>query len=261
MNTIRPSGSADVAAILAWLSAEYEDGGTGQGFWCNRSIIENGHKEGRLIVADDGNTDRAIAFQVGGLLGPGIREVWPDKRGMGFGRKLVEHCVARAMEEDKCVLRIQCKPASSVPFWKHMGFRLFSEAFGERCPPDACYHAFRILDKRHDSIPAKSDAVHVQIRFYAECGVTLTQTKLPGSLLNQHRIALPHRVIAYSPCSVFALNDTFVDVHVGGRELYSGKAKYPEAEAIGIQRRDGEVFIVDELELPDAMAAGEGSLS
>lgn len=261
MTTIRPSGSADVAAILAWLNAEYEEGGTEQGFWCNRSIIENAHKEGRLIVADDGDTDRAIAFQVGGLLCPGILEVRPDKRGMGFGRKLVEYCVARAREEDECVLRIQCKPVSSIPFWKHMGFRLFSEAFGERCPPDACNRAFRILDKRHDSVPAEGDAVPVQIRFYAECGVTLTQTKLPRSCLNHHRIALQYRVISYCPCSVFALSDTFVDVHVGGRELYSGKAKYPEAEAIGIQRRDSEVFIVDELELPDAMATGEGSLS
>lgn len=250
MTYIRQSQDVDLPAILTWLKVEYDQAGTGTGFWCNRSIIEQAHDDCRLVVADDGDTDRAVAFQVGGLLHPGILEVRPDKRGMGFGRRLVEYCIARAREEDECVLHIECNPASSVPFWKRMGFCLFSDAFGERCPSDARNHAFRILNKGHGNVPAESVEVPVQIRFRAECGVTLTQSQLSGYRLNHRQLVLQHRVVAYCPSRAFALGDAFVDVHINGRSLYSGKAKYEEAKAIGVQNRNGEVYFIDEVVLP-----------
>lgn len=249
MTRIRQSDNADIVAILGWLRAEYEQAGTGRGFWCNRSIIASAHEEGRLVVADDGDTERAIAFQVGGLLHPGILVVRPDKRGMGFGRRLVEYCIARAVEEDECVLHIDCKPVSSVPFWKHMGFRLFSDAFCEFCPSDVTNHAFRILERRHNVRSSPEGSVEIGIHFRTECGFTLNHLQVGGMKRDDRRVALPCRATSYCPARVFC-GDTFVDVQSNGRPLYSGKAKYEEAKAIGVQNHNGEVYFIDEVILP-----------
>jgi len=249
MIPIRQSHDADLAAILAWLKLEYDRAGTGTGFWCNRSIVEQAHDDGRLVVADDGDTDRAVAFQVGGLLHPGILEVRPDKRRMGFGRRLVEYCIARAKEDDECVLHIDCRPVSSVPFWKGMGFHLFSDAFGERCPSEFRNHAFRVLERSHTIASTGRASVPVDVCFRAESGTILSEVHTFGAQCSK-RILLHERVISYGPTYVFELGDTFVDVHVNGRELYSDKAKYPEAAAIGVQARGGGVYLIDELIMP-----------
>lgn len=251
MPAIRQSNSADVIIILAWLRAEFEQAGTGRGFWCNQSIIENAHQEGRLIVADDGEGERAIAFQVGGLLEPGILEVRPDKRRMGFGRKLVEYCIARARERDECVLHIECKPVESVPFWKRMGFRLYSEVFENECPGEVRNQAFRVLNKSHIPTLTENPGISVDVCFRAESGMTLSEAHVLG-VRRRSLIQLPDRVISYCPSLVCGLRDTFVDVHVDGTELYFGKAKYPEAAAIGVQARGGGVYCIDELILPGA---------
>ena len=77
-----------------------------------------------MIVYVDGKTGSPVAFQMGCLLHPGILEVKHDMRGRGIGRKLVEYCIERARERNECILKIQCKPPTSIPFWKKMGFRL-----------------------------------------------------------------------------------------------------------------------------------------
>jgi hypothetical protein len=44
---------ADLAAVLAWLEREYEE--DGEGFWCNRRIIDNALEHGDLWVIRRGD--------------------------------------------------------------------------------------------------------------------------------------------------------------------------------------------------------------
>lgn len=66
----------------------------------------------QLLVCIDGVSGLPIAFQCGGLLDPGILQVRSEYRGKGIGRRMVEHCVKRALEMDECLLYIQCKPST-----------------------------------------------------------------------------------------------------------------------------------------------------
>jgi len=254
MIDIRQSTDADLAAVLGWLKAEYDQLQTGTGFWCNRGIIENAHRDERLLVCVEYETNEAVAFQVGGLISPGILEVRSDRRRKGYGRQFVEHCIEQARRDDECLLHIECNPVSSVPFWTHMGFRLYSDVFGDRCPEHVVNHAFRILDKSSDGYSSEGHSIAIDVIFRTECGVLLNRAQVSGILLDDGRVVLPHRIVSYCPCLIYRLNDTFVDVLANGHKCCSCKAKYPEAEMIGVERRSGEVYIIDELMLPDATA-------
>ncbi len=221
-------------------------------------LLSEPHCERRLLVGAENESGEIVVFQVGGLLEPGILEVRPDRRRMGYGRRVVEYCIEQARREDVSVLHIDCKPASSVPFWIRMGFRLYSDAFGGRCPCQVGNHAFRILDRIYDCHSSVGRPVAIDVTFRAGSDVVLNRTQVSGTLHDDGRIALPHRIVSYCPCSVFAFNDTFVDVNVNGNTCYSGKAKYAAAETIGVEKRGGEVFVIDSLTLPSSRLVSEG---
>jgi GNAT superfamily N-acetyltransferase len=123
-STIRRSTDADIKAIYNWLVTQdaQELSGT---FLCNWNLTEKCHHERELLVYIDGETSEPVAYQWGGLLQPGILEVRYDMRRKGIGKKLVERRIAQAYKLDQCLLLIQCKPSTSIPFWKSMGFTLF----------------------------------------------------------------------------------------------------------------------------------------
>lgn len=251
MCIIRDSNDADLTSILAWLRQEYDQDATGNGFWNNRRLITEAHSSGKLLVLLDSQDDAPVAFQVGRLLSPGILEVRANRRGRGYGRRLVEYCIERARENDECLLHIDCKPSSSIPFWKRMRFRLYDEAFNERCPSTMSRHAFRVLEKKYDLSDAMGETVEVMIRFCDERGSTHEKVALPGALQSGTMIALPRRVVTYRPQTVFLFDDPYVTICVNGNMLYFGEADCPEAEAFGVKRRrKSESYVIDALMLP-----------
>jgi|ERR1039457_4943143 GNAT superfamily N-acetyltransferase len=87
--SIRNETKKDLAAVEKWLRAEHEQ--TGEGFFCNWSVVAAAFKRKDVFVlaADDD----IVGFVVDAPSGPDIVEVRPDKRGMGYGRRLAEWAI------------------------------------------------------------------------------------------------------------------------------------------------------------------------
>src|SRR5882724_10133776 len=156
---IRKSTSKDLRFIHYWLLDQQSKNVSGS-FLCNWNLTLKSHKEGKLLVYIDGASGQPVAYQWGSLIHPGILEVRHDMHGKGIGSKLVRHCMAQARKSDQCILVIQCKPSSSIPFWQKMGFTMFDSQRGEN-------YAYQILEKRHQ-LPRDGLPVKVAVRFFPE---------------------------------------------------------------------------------------------
>lgn len=250
---IRQSSDKDLRAIHSWLEEE-EKYGVEDGFLCNWSVIEESHRSKGLLVLVDGNSQQPVAFQLNRLLKPGIIQVRNSERGKGYGRKLVEHCVKLAIDEDEPFLFIQCKPVSSIPFWNRMGFSLFEEK--------SKTYGYRSLEKQLP-FPLTGDSVAVVISFYPENklypdteGVVPYSVHTPAAKrLPNGNIALDQRVLFHNRKFLhdvygymYGSQNAVVGVEVDGCCIYLEKAKREKAEGLGFQRRDNGWFL-DSLDL------------
>jgi GNAT superfamily N-acetyltransferase len=225
----------DLPVIHDWLKREYDQ--EGEGFYVNFNLIADAHQEGRLIVLrKDGE---AVACQWGALIQPGILVVRPDQRGHGYGRALVEYRIQQALLDDEvCVLRIECNPPSSIPFWEQMGFKLVPDNEMVRLSGG---YACRILNRQFE-LPADRPSVPVQIGFYPERAKSdaavpaLSEHRPQAVQLPDGSIMLAERVVGFLPKGNI-LDDLVVKIQVAGEVLYSGKAKY--ADEWGVES-DGE---------------------
>lgn len=233
---IRKSTDADLMAIRSWL-LDQDARNISDSFLCNWELIQEGHKKGKLLVYFDGESKQPIAFRLGGLLAPGILEVRHDMRGKGIGRELVRYLIARHRRRDEYILVVQCKPSSSVPFWKRMGFTLFKRNGREN-------YAYQILKKKH-RLPSSGEPIKVAVRFFTEdlendmsrCP-PITPTAVQTS---DGTIHLAERIVffpgLYSDC------DTAIEIKIGGRVVLHDRAKYRPAQMMGVQRCDRGFFI------------------
>ena len=240
-STIRRSTNADIAAIYVWL-VEQDSRDVPGTFICNWTLTEKYHREGKLIVFVDGESGIAVAYQWGGLLSSGILEVRHDMRGRGIGKKLVERRIAEAYKREECFLHIQCKPSTSISFWVHMGFKMLESARGN--------YAYRILEKRH-ALPVDGIPVSVSIRFFPEernwneDAVPLCIATPKAVRTSDGNILLAERVSCFEPLYPMA-RDPVVEVKVDGLLIYCEKAKYENAQRLGVLRcRNG--FFIDRL--------------
>jgi GNAT superfamily N-acetyltransferase len=137
---IRRSTEDDLRAIHAWL-LDQDARNVPDTFMCNWELTKDQHEKGKMLVYFDGTSGQAVAYQWGSLVHPGILEVRQDMRGQGIASKLVRHRIRQAYRRNQCILVIQCKPSSSIPFWQRMGFILFGSKMGKN-------FAYRILQKK-----------------------------------------------------------------------------------------------------------------
>jgi GNAT superfamily N-acetyltransferase len=240
-SSIRRATITDLKALCAWLVDE-KDRGVHGNFFCNWSVIEKAHHEGKLLVYIDGKTMLPQAFQLGGLVRPGILQVREKYRGTGIGRKMVERCVALARKQDECLLYIECKPSTSIPFWQHMGFTLIESVNGKN-------YAYRTIDKQL-RLPEHGVDVKVVIRFFPESRKWQSQTKPYTAYSPQARHALG--IIYFAQRILFHekafpdVKDVVVEIEVNGIVRFLDKAKYEEAQQIGVTRcRNG--FYIDKI--------------
>lgn len=106
--------------IKTWLDAQ-EVAEVHDTFLCNWNLTVDAHEAGKLLVYVDEGSQEVVAYQWGALVHPGILEVRNDMRGRGIAKALVAHRLAEAAEAGHDVLRIQCAPRSSIPFWGEHG--------------------------------------------------------------------------------------------------------------------------------------------
>ncbi len=232
MPIIRPASHDDLTAILEWLRAEDEQ--TGEGFYCNRGLIERSLCEDDLTVICSDSADSPVGF----LLGTDILEVQKDFRGKGYGGLLAEFMIGRERERGEYAVEIECSPVTSIPFWQRMGFTIYA---GNR----AYLKLPRVISR-----PKNLPEVEVTISFFPESVMweptqspTWTE-KIVGQVDEGGRILLPHEVFHF--VHMFDPKDVVIAISTYGREIYRDKAKYDEAQMLGV-RRVNHGFAVSEI--------------
>ena len=233
---IRQSTDADMEAIHTWLQEQQRAGVHGT-FLCNWRLTRESHDEGKLQVYVDPESQTPVAYQWGGLLRPGILEVRHDLRGRGIGKEFVEHCLAQAAQAGEYILCIQCKPSTSIAFWRGMGFQLDDEGGRES-------YATRMARESLE-LPKDGDPVQVTLEWFPErrkweaSTLPVLAQAIEGRLLGgevwlSERALCPGRIED---------GDAVLRVTVDGQEWYCDKAKYERAEELGVERCSNGYFI------------------
>ena len=241
MTNVLPATEDDLRVILGWLEREYEE--DGDGFWCNRCVIDRSFRKYHdlWVIREEGE---AVAFQVG-KYGTEIVCVRKDRKRRGYGTTFARYSVDRALEDDMNVLKGECSPTCSLPFWEKMGFERYKDF---NAPTQVTVR--RVLHRHHE-VPIDLPKVEVVVSFYPE-DATYTSGVSPFSV---HRltggqfdggIVLPCRVIGLTDDA--HPKDLVVKVEAGGVELCFCKAKHDEAQAVGVRRgQDGASYYIDEI--------------
>ena len=240
------STNEDLASILSWLEAEYEK--DHEGFWCNRSIIENSHVRGDLYVVKEESS--VVGFQVG-RFSADILCVRQENQKTGVGTALLYASLKRAEYENVIALAVECNPPTSLPFWQKHGFERLGEV-SEIGP----ITARRILDRQFE-LSADSEKVEVTICFYPERAKydgrgsvePISSHHVIGEWNGRSIVFLERRVAEIDGPS-HGVGDLVIYVQCGDRQLYFDKAKYEKAEALGVLRSSqGGGFFIDVLKL------------
>lgn len=239
---IRNATKKDLAAVEKWLRAEREQ--RGESFFCNWSIIANACKRKELIVlAADGDI---VGFVVDAPSGPDIVAVRPDKRGMGYGRRLAEWAITSAIDRGNSVIEGECAPESSVPFWKKMGFTVSQNRRESRGGP----YAYKVLERK--IALSEGPRVPFEIAFYPEkrdWNKNIKPFRMyagEAQLLKDGSLQLPERAICFLP-EIRDFDDCVVRVAVNGTRQFENKVKHPEANYIGVHRDVGGIYFLDKI--------------
>lgn len=251
------STDRDLEQVLAWLRDEYDEE-QGAGFWANREMIRRAHtgEEDRfgevneLWVVREANV--AVAFQVG-RYSPEITCVRDDRKGRGYGTALFQAGLARAMAYGATRLVGQCSPESSLTFWLKMGFRQTGEngGLGFGVPVE-------MLLPRSLPLPT-GDKIEVDVELavlpedvlYGAERPPLVQAAPQAAIVRDtNRVHLAERFLI--PDGNDATKDAALLVRVDGEELYFDKAKYREAEEMGVRYDPlpGGLRYLDFIDLP-----------
>jgi hypothetical protein len=205
-------------------------------------VIERAQKERRLLAYVDPTSMQLVAFQLGGLLSSGILAVREEYRGKGIGRQFVEYCVRAANRRGEPVLRIQCSPSTSIPFWERMGF--------VPCVVETDDSYYRVLSMKL-KIPKGAIAAKVKIQFFPEerkrnnSKAPCETHEIAGYRSSDGVVHLSERVV-FATVAHANIRDTVIEIEVDGQTKYCDKAKYDHAEAFGVKEcRNG--YYIDEI--------------
>lgn len=234
----------DLASILAWLKRNYDED-SGSGFWCNREVIRCALDEPRSLWVIRRNGE-AVAFQVGEYSAK-ILSVRKDYRKCGMATSLVEASITRAKTANVNVLSVECKPETSLEFWKKMGFEKY------RDPRQLDALTVRRVFPRTYGLPSNSSPVEVVIGFYPEAAL-YDRTQYIRPIVEHHVlgvhgldgwIMLERRVIGLCD-DVPPGTDLAIKIEANGVERCFCKAKRDDARDIGVQRDCfGDTFFID----------------
>lgn len=226
---IRWSNNHDVLQIHEWL--QKEDALEVQGnFLCNWSLTRQCHEEGTLLVLIDQMKGIPVAYQWGQLLRSGILQVRNGWRSAGLGRLVVEYCIELALQKNEMVLRVECNPRSSIPFWKAMGFTIVEGGLGESPK------GFRVLSKQI-ALPPGGRQVSVMISSFPEEriwqeNVPAIASYCPQAIITGNgKVYLAQRVAF----STSFRGDPVIEIIVDGNLIYRDKAKYQRAHNLGVK--------------------------
>jgi len=232
MEQVVSSNSQHLEATLGWLKREHDI--KGEGFYWNREIICRAHDDGKLHILTSRYEE--VAFLVSDDQSMLILAVQPDRREHGFGRQLAQFGIERIRDAGACIIRIECSPRTSIPFWKRMGFNLDQ-------PDDPwCHHAHMFLEKTV-ALPEDHRNVEITVRLYAEAASynrnddiePLREWSPKAVRLPPNDILLGQRIILFDP-KIETGQDPVVEITVEGKRLVKVKAKRDEALHHGVEK-------------------------
>jgi len=186
--------------------------------------------KGGVSVWEDAASGKPVAYCWGSLNShDSVMEVRPEYRGQGIGRMLAEFMIDSSLAMHDPLLEIQISPGSAESFWRGMGFLTYLDR-------GRCYGR-RILELRQPLEAGIRRSVTVE--FLPPSSMWATEKPTP---LACHQLLgiedLDGKIVLEKAASHFhPLDgaDLVIDVQVDGRSRFKGKAKYPEAEAIGVR--------------------------
>ncbi len=237
---LRWSTGEDLANILEWLKEEDRLGIHGN-FLCNWNLTEQCHQEGTLLVLIDKIQSLPIGYQWGRLLHSGILQIRHDWRRKGLGRLIVEYCIELAQQQDEAVLHIECKPSSSKPFWKEMGFEIVPGVSGSNEKGE------RVLTRQLD-LPGEGVSVETRISSYPDGRKWQADTP-PLSTLSPHAIRGTDGNVYLAERAAFSsgvrneVRDLVIEITIDGAVIYRDKAKYETAQRHGVRRCRNGFFL------------------
>jgi GNAT superfamily N-acetyltransferase len=227
---IRWSTDDDLGKILQWLKEEdrFEIHGN---FLCNWELTRECHNEGKLLVLIDKLQELPIGYQWGQLLRPGIMQIRNEWRRKGLGRLLVEHCIGLANQQDEAVLRIECKPSSSVSFWESMGFEIVRGTYDQNAK------AYQILTKKLE-LPGQGESVKVRVSSYPEEKKWHSDIH-PLSIFSPIAVRGSEGIIYFEERVAFYSadpnRDLVIEIILDNTIVYCDKAKYEPAKHHGVK--------------------------
>lgn len=226
------SNHHDVQQIHDWLQEEDALEVHGN-FLCNWNLTQQCYEEGTLLVLIDEIEGIPVAYQWGQLLSSGILQVRNGWRGIGLGRLVVEHCVELALQKDEMVLRVECTPRSSIPFWEAMGFTIVEGEFGENAK------SFRVLSKEL-ALPPGGRPISATISSFPE--ERKWQEDVPAvASYRPKAIAADDGKVYLAERASFSMSfrrmgrDPVIEIMVDGKLIYRDKAKYQDARDHGVK--------------------------
>ena len=237
---IRKSTEIDIVEIHRWLLTQ-EKNEIDDSFLCNWNIVTENHNSNELIVYI--SNGHAIAFQLGGLLSPGILEVKNDKRKMGIGKRIVKYCINQAIENNICALHIQCKPSKSIPFWQAMGFTVITSNNSNFFDDN---HAYMALNKKL-TLPVDGARISIAIKVYPlsrewdrDNTVAIESYKVLGVKNDNNGINLSERIVVTDGGEIKKSGRFVIEAKSNEKMLFSTRAKYCEH---GVQRGENAFYI------------------
>lgn len=247
MNTpnghVRPARDSDIPIIEAWLPTDAQV----DSLAVNWNLTKRVYNEKGMLVWEDAVSLEPVAYFWGTLsTTDSILEVHPARRRDGIGRAFVEHLLEQSRANGEILLEIEAAPPSSEPFWRAMGFEFPRDEWAPRIGRrmlrqlqelPAGPHVQVNVSFFHESVKYEPAAQHRPLAEYSVTGAY----DVDGALVLNEKVA----------CRSFGGGrDLVVRVEVGGGTVYFDKAKYSEADALGIiQSRNG--FSISALTLRD----------
>jgi GNAT superfamily N-acetyltransferase len=119
---VRPATVTDLAEVLGWLKEERD--ATGEGFYCNKEVIEKSFRRGEGLCAFQSGT--IVGFAVIQMFSEGgdiqIIEAHPSARRQRIGMQLLEASVDVLRDQGAHYIDVECTSPEGEALCRRRGF-------------------------------------------------------------------------------------------------------------------------------------------
>jgi GNAT superfamily N-acetyltransferase len=143
------TGTAEhLTYVLAWLKQEHET--TGEGFYCNASVIQECFAEGKAVCAlrDEAVVAFAVFFVVPPTSGVSIIEVHPSYREQGVGRRLMTEVLKRLRRRGAEYVNADCTSKAGEALCLSTGFEPREDRYAHRGAQVIAQLQYRFVPQR-----------------------------------------------------------------------------------------------------------------